>query len=66
MFRKLAVGLILIAIVAGGLSTVTPRAAAQDDEFIFGVVLVGPRYDHGWSEAHYKPPVVQATCPARG
>ncbi|NLX08809.1 MAG: BMP family ABC transporter substrate-binding protein [Chloroflexi bacterium] len=53
MFRKLAVGLILIAIVAGGLSTVTPQVAAQDDEFIFGVVLVGPRDDHGWSEAHY-------------
>ncbi len=26
---------------------------AQDDEFVFGMVLVGPRNDHGWSEAHY-------------
>lgn len=26
---------------------------AQDDEFVFGMVLVGPRNDHGWSEAHF-------------
>ncbi|MBN2471175.1 MAG: BMP family ABC transporter substrate-binding protein [Anaerolineae bacterium] len=26
---------------------------AQDDEFVFGMILVGPRNDHGWSEAHY-------------
>src|SRR5690606_17868983 len=24
-----------------------------DDTFIFGMVLVGPQDDHGWSEAHY-------------
>lgn len=31
-----------------------PEAAAPDDaNFVFGVVLVGPRDDHGWSEAHY-------------
>jgi simple sugar transport system substrate-binding protein len=27
--------------------------AGTDDEFVFGVVLVGPYNDHGWSEAHY-------------
>ena len=26
---------------------------AQSDEFVFGMILVGPRSDHGWSEAHY-------------
>jgi simple sugar transport system substrate-binding protein len=27
---------------------------AQDEEFIFGMVLVGPRDDRGWSQAHYE------------
>ncbi|MBC7810721.1 MAG: BMP family ABC transporter substrate-binding protein [Burkholderiales bacterium] len=29
-------------------------AMAQDDEFTFGIVLVGPRNDRGWSQAHYE------------
>ncbi len=28
--------------------------AAQDEEIVFGVVLVGPRTDHGWSQAHFE------------
>ena len=31
---------------------VAPTAAASDD-FTFGLILVGPSTDHGWSEAHY-------------
>ncbi len=27
---------------------------AQDDEVIFGMVLVGPQDDRGWSQAHYE------------
>lgn len=27
---------------------------AQEDEFVFGIVLVGPSDDHGWSQAHYE------------
>ena len=30
----------------------TPKAQ-KPQEFIFGMVLVGPHNDHGWSEAHY-------------
>ena len=30
----------------------TPEAAAND-ETVFGMILVGPKDDHGWSEAHY-------------
>ncbi|GAB4526791.1 MAG: hypothetical protein Kow0063_01380 [Anaerolineae bacterium] len=26
---------------------------AEEEEFVFGVVMVGPFNDHGWSEAHY-------------
>jgi simple sugar transport system substrate-binding protein len=39
-------------VLAGAISAM-PGAKAQDDEFVFGVVLVGPKDDHGWSEAHY-------------
>jgi simple sugar transport system substrate-binding protein len=31
---------------------VAPTVA--QDEFVFGVVLVGPEDDHGWSQAHYE------------
>jgi simple sugar transport system substrate-binding protein len=26
----------------------------QDEEFVFGMLLVGPFNDHGWSQAHYE------------
>jgi simple sugar transport system substrate-binding protein len=41
----LAISLLLVAV--GSLS-------AQDDEFVFGMVLVGPQDDRGWSQAHYE------------
>ena len=52
MVKKFAVLVLLVAVVAGGIVTAAPRAVAQD-EFVFGVVLVGPKDDHGWSQAHY-------------
>jgi simple sugar transport system substrate-binding protein len=27
---------------------------AAQDEFVFGLILVGPSTDHGWSQAHYE------------
>lgn len=53
MVKKLSVFLLVVAIVAGGIVTAAPRADAQD-EIVFGVVLVGPKDDHGWSQAHYE------------
>ncbi len=32
----------------------TTGSLAQDDELTFGVVLVGPSDDRGWSQAHYE------------
>lgn len=29
-------------------------ALAQDEELVFGMVLVGPQDDNGWSQAHYE------------
>src|SRR5512143_966927 len=52
MLKKLAVLLVLVVVVVGGVASAAPRATAQD-QFVFGVVLVGPKDDHGWSEAHY-------------
>ncbi|MBZ0303894.1 MAG: BMP family ABC transporter substrate-binding protein, partial [Anaerolineae bacterium] len=50
MIRKLSL-LLLIGVL---LALMTVPLAAQDDEFVFGVVLVGPKDDHGWSQAHYE------------
>jgi len=67
-FRTLRLGIavLLLAIAMGGCGkkeAATPAPASHetrdqarpDDEkpLIFGVILVGPYNDHGWSEAHY-------------
>jgi simple sugar transport system substrate-binding protein len=49
MNRKLFLGCLALALIV---LTVAP-ALAQDD-FVFGLVLVGPENDHGWSQAHYE------------
>jgi simple sugar transport system substrate-binding protein len=46
--------LFLIALVLGGLLIMNPaQAQTTDKPFIFGVLLVGPYNDRGWSQAHY-------------
>jgi len=32
----------------------TPATEAPPEEFAFGVILVGPKNDRGWSQAHYE------------
>ncbi|HHX65628.1 MAG TPA: hypothetical protein GX702_12140, partial [Chloroflexi bacterium] len=32
-------------------NTATSSGGAEDEELVFGVILVGPYNDHGWSEA---------------
>lgn len=49
----LAVASIFVAGATAALSTPMPPASGADGAFSFGVVLVGPHNDHGWSEAHY-------------
>lgn len=49
MSRKVLV-LVLLAVI--GVLSVVPTVA--QDEFVFGIVLVGPDDDHGWSQAHYE------------
>jgi simple sugar transport system substrate-binding protein len=31
-----------------------PAATPEEEEFVFGMLLVGPYNDHGWSQAHYE------------
>jgi simple sugar transport system substrate-binding protein len=49
-FTSLLVLLALLLAACGG-ATETP---AEAEEFIFGVILVGPKNDRGWSQAHYE------------
>ncbi len=43
--------LVVLGVAAALLCSLS--AAAAQEEFVFGLVLVGPKDDHGWSEAHY-------------
>jgi simple sugar transport system substrate-binding protein len=46
-------GIIDGSIAVGGVVS-TPPPAEEEEEFVFGMVLVGPRNDHGWSQAHFE------------
>jgi len=41
------------ATTVGGDDTTT-TAAMSGDGFTFGMILVGPENDHGWSQAHFE------------
>ncbi len=49
MTRKFSLLILLLLLV-----TAIAPAAAQDEEIVFGVVLVGPVRDGGWSQSHYE------------
>ncbi len=54
--RKIHAVLCVIWMLALTLSACAPAATptpVPPEEFPFGVILVGPYNDHGWSEAHY-------------
>jgi simple sugar transport system substrate-binding protein len=51
--KKSFAGLILAAAALLVFSPTGGALAATSGSFTFGVVLVGPYNDHGWSEAHY-------------
>ena len=51
MVRKTGIFAVLLALL--GLMAIGPTAA-QGDPFVFGMILVGPQNDQGWSQAHYE------------
>jgi simple sugar transport system substrate-binding protein len=60
MSRKLTFLIVVCSLVL----LVGIPALAQDEEFVFGLVLVGPNSDQGWSQAHYESALrVQETVP---
>ncbi|MBC7254692.1 MAG: BMP family ABC transporter substrate-binding protein [Chloroflexi bacterium] len=50
--RKLLLVMLAVVLLAA-LPLTACKKAGQGEEFVFGVILVGPYNDHGWSEAHY-------------
>jgi simple sugar transport system substrate-binding protein len=54
MFRRLWNLMCVLCVAALVLAACGPAATPEPaEEFVFGVILVGPFNDHGWSEAHY-------------
>lgn len=53
MFKKVAVGLSFLVALAAVLNSGGAPVTAQN-EFVFGLIMVGPFDDNGWSEAHYE------------
>jgi len=51
--RRKIVSIAMLVCLAAGILTGCQSASNQKGEFVFGVILVGPYNDHGWSEAHY-------------
>ena len=52
MIKQKAWVLVSVLLVAAVL--LSGCGAKSNEEFVFGLVLVGPYNDHGWSEAHYR------------
>lgn len=50
MTRKAVLAVVIVVVMAA--LTIVPAFA--QDEFVFGVVLVGPENDRGWSQAQYE------------
>ncbi len=47
--------LVVLMLIAGLLLAACGETAQQEPEdFVFGMILVGPKNDHGWSQAHYE------------
>ncbi|MCB9450073.1 MAG: BMP family ABC transporter substrate-binding protein [Anaerolineaceae bacterium] len=49
MIKKFTLALALLLLLLGAIIP-----AVAQDEFVFGLVLVGPENDHGWSQAHFE------------
>lgn len=53
MFKRIKIWSLLATVILVVLVMTACQGSTNKGEFTFGVVLVGPYNDHGWSEAHY-------------
>jgi simple sugar transport system substrate-binding protein len=44
---------VLVLVILLSITAIVPVVAQDEEEVVFGLVLVGPRDDRGWSQAHY-------------
>jgi len=55
MVRKaVRVSVFVLLLAAMLLSACTPKTTTSGEGFTFGILMVGPYNDHGWSQAHYE------------
>ena len=54
MQKRMFRAILVVAVIAGLLGLATAPASSAQGPFSFGLLLVGPYNDHGWSQAHYE------------
>ncbi len=55
MFRKsVRITVFVLLLAAMLLTACAPKTVAPGEQFVFGILMVGPYNDHGWSQAHYE------------
>ena len=55
MVRKAVRISVFVLLLAAMLMTAcTPKTTAPEEQYVFGILMVGPYNDHGWSQAHYE------------
>ena len=54
MLKKTVLGLCIACMVSGGWAATIEKGYCAEKPFIFGLLLVGPYNDRGWSQAHYE------------
>jgi len=54
MFRKRKLWTLISILALVAIVLTACKGSTSKKEFVFGVILVGPYNDHGWSEAHYR------------
>ena len=53
MVKKFFWGLAIVCFLVSGTFTLSGPAYGAEKPFVFGLLLVGPYNDHGWSQAHF-------------
>jgi simple sugar transport system substrate-binding protein len=55
MFRKsVRITVFVLLLAAMLLTACAPKTVAPGEQYVFGILMVGPYNDHGWSQAHYE------------